>query len=153
MDEFIDGIGSISEHDSFELAAMQYFEELDRKAGKDPLPAPPLPSAEAEPDPEALPVDLGDDLDSLTFHLMSDTERPAPQTAPAPARKPPKKPPFMRKDRNSAAAPVQAEPDPAAASLSELAMQAARLFEALPTEDQLLAYTLLQKLAKAADKD
>lgn len=154
MDDFIDGLGFISDQDSFDLAAMQYYEELDRNAGKNPIPAPRPAPAPGAPVPEELPVDLENDLDSLALQLMADTAGDdPPKEAAAPVRKSPKKPPFMRREREPSAPSVGVSPTKEeTAPLSRLALEAARLFEALPTEDQLLAYTLLQKLAKAADR-
>lgn len=156
MDEFLDRIGSLSTQDSFELAATEYFEELDRRGGRELRPEAAAPAEEtAGPDWEDLPADLDDSLDSLALRLMTDTEAsdaPRGASTAAPVRKEPKKPPFMRRKSEPAAPAAPSAQDRDTAPLSQPALEAARLFETLPTEDQLLAYTLLRKLAKAAER-
>lgn len=150
MDEFFDRLGG-SDQDNFDLAALQYFEELDRQAGKEPFPAPrPEPAVPERtpplPDEETMP-DLADSgMDSVILSLMSE-----PAEKPAPARPAPGGRLTRPIPRKRAEAPAPAE-KPADAPLSELARKAAALFDSLPTEDQLLAYSLLQKLARAAEK-
>ncbi len=148
MDDFFGGMGGAGQ-DGFDLAALQYFEALDRQAGKDPLPAPRLEDLSPAPGEEDAPmVDLSDGgLDSLTLQLMNEMEdvkpRAAHRSAPSSGRL---TRPVLKKRAGTGTA---AEEKPA---LSELAEKAARLFDTLPTEDQLLAYTLLQKLARAAER-
>lgn len=164
MDDFfdrfgqgMDPFGNPSSQDSFDLAALRYFEELDRQAGKDPLPAPPPEPAPAPSPRESAPPtsdgavmpDLTDSgLDSVVLSLMSEPTKKAP---PPRRRTQPLTRPIPRKKQAAQAAEPSAGKDApvSASSLSDLALQAARLFDSLPTEDQLLAYTLLQKLAKA----
>ncbi len=154
MDDFFDGrVGS--DQDNFELAALQYFEELDRQAGKNPFPAPrPDLSAPKQtplvPDEDVMP-DLADGgLDSVVLSLMAE---PAPKPKPPRPSSPVRltRPVPRKKAQQNTEAPVPAGQS-ADAPLSELARKAADLFDSLPTEDQLLAYSLLQKLAKAAEK-
>ena len=143
MDEFFDAFSSISDQDDFDLAALKYFEELDRKlSGKGPAPrsAPTKeePKPDLDPEDELLLSNLDDgSLDSVTLRLMAETE---PKEAPAK----PNPTPSGKLTR-----PVLKGME---ATVSELALKAAKLFDTLPTEDQLLAYTLIQKLAKAAEK-
>jgi hypothetical protein len=152
MDDFFDGFGNGSAQDNFELAALKYFEELDRKAEKPPFPPSRPAPAEAAPaqtppvpDEDVMP-DLADSgVDSVILSLMAEPVKGARPNPPAgrTARPIPRKKAERKTER-----PAPADPRP----LSELARQAAALFDALPTEDQLLAYSLLQKLAKAAEK-
>ena len=150
MDEYFDRLGG-SDQDNFDLAALQYFEELDRQAG--PFPAPrPEPAAPEQtpplPDEEIVP-DLADSgMDSVILSLMAEpAEKPAPPRQASGGRL---TRPIPRK-RAEQKSPAPAE-KPADAPLSDLARKAAALFDSLPTEDQLLAYSLLQKLARAAEK-
>ena len=149
MDDFFDGLNG-SEQDNLELAALKYFEELDRQAGGQPAPRPEpkVPERPAPvPDEEVMP-DLADSgMDSVILSLMADpVNKPV---TPRPVSSRPLTRPVFRKKAAEQAKP-EAAPD---APLSQLARKAAGLFDALPTEDQLLAYSLLQKLAKAAEKD
>lgn len=146
MDDFIDDFGPVSAQDDFDLAALRYFEELDRQAGKRTMPAPRV--EKAEPTAEEPGAPLGEpsaDMDSLELQLMMATEDTPPKPrkpAPAEPKKPGKKPPLPRKTEETAKGE--------GAPLSELALEAAKLFQRLPAEDQLLAYTVMQKLARAA---
>ena len=143
MDEFFDAFSGISDQDDFDLAALKYFEELDRRIsgkGPEPRPAPEKekPKHDLDPEDELLLSNLDDgSLDSVTLRLMADTEPKEAPSKPSPA-------PSGKLTR-----PVLKGKEPA---VSELALKAAKLFDTLPTEDQLLAYTLIQKLAKAAEK-
>ncbi len=147
MDDFFSGFGNEPTQDSFDLAALQFFEELDRKASKGRVPPPRTqPEDRPAPAPEETPAaDLEDgSLDSLTLKLMEETEREfASRSAPAESKSTRPLP------RRPVPKPGRKQEDP---PLSDLARKAAALFDALPTEDQLLAYTLLQKLARAAEK-
>ena len=154
MDDFFDGrVGS--DQDNFELAALRYFEDLDRQAGKQPFPAPPTEPAAPErtplvPDEDVRP-DLADTgLDSVVLSLMADpVAKPKPPRPASTGRL--TRPVPRKKAQQNPEAPAAAG-QPGDAPLSELARKAAGLFDSLPTEDQLLAYSLLQKLAKAAEK-
>lgn len=162
--EGFESFGNGSSQDNLDLAALQFFEDLDRQAGKDPFPAPrPEPRTEAparpdlDPDEDIMP-DLADSgMDSVILSLMAD---PVKKTPPPRRRTQPLGRPVPRKKAAEAAeAPAPAEKEaPApekpetAAALSELALRAARLFDRLPTQDQLLALTLLEKLDKAAER-
>ena len=143
MDEFFDAFSSISDQDTFDLAALKYFEELDRRiSGKGPSPHPAPekdePKQDLDPEDELLLSNLDDgSLDSVTLRLMADTEPKEAPAKPGPA-------PSGKLTR-----PVRKGKE---TTVSELALKAAKLFDTLSTEDQLLAYTLIQKLAKAAEK-
>lgn len=143
MDDFFDVFSSISDQDGFDLAALRYFEEPDRKKtglGPAPRPAPAKeePNPDLEPEDELLMSTLDDgSLDSVTLRLMAETEQEKPPAAPRPVL------------NGRLTRPVLKGKEPA---VSELAGKAAALFDALPTEDQLLVYTLMQKLAKALEK-
>ena len=143
MDEFFDAFSSISDQDTFDLAALKYFEELDRRiSGKGPAPHPAPekdePKQDLDPEDELLLSNLDDgSLDSVTLRLMAETEK---ENAPAAPR---------HASSGKLTRPVLKGKEPA---FSELARKAAALFDTLPTEDQLLVYTLMQKLAKAAEK-
>ena len=143
MDEFFDAFSTISDQDDFDLAALKYFEELDRRiSGKGPAPRPTPakeePKPDLDPEDELLLSNLDDgSLDSVTLRLMADTEPKEAPAKPKPA------------SSGKLTRPVLKGKEPA---VSELALKAAKLFDTLPTEDQLLAYTLIQKLAKAAKK-
>ena len=92
MDDFFDrfgeNFGNGSAQDNFDLAALQYFEELDRQAGKDPLPAPrpeprkAPPAAKERPAPtpdEEVMTDLADTgMDSVILSLMGEPAKKAP---------------------------------------------------------------------------
>ena len=56
MDEFFDAFSGISDQDDFDLAALKYFEELDRRiSGKGPAPHP--APAKEEPKQDLDPED------------------------------------------------------------------------------------------------
>ena len=143
MDEFFDAFSTISDQDDFDLAALKYFEELDRRiSGKGPAPRPTPakeePKPDLDPEDELLLSNMDDgSLDSVTLRLMADTEPKEALAKPKPA------------SSGKLTRPVLKGKEP---TVSELALKAAKLFDTLPTEDQLLAYTLIQKLAKAAEK-
>ena len=152
MDDFFNGrVGS--DQDNFELAALQYFEELDRQAGREPFPSPRSDPAAPEraplvPDEDVMP-DLADSgLDSVVLSLMADPAAKPKPSRPASTGRLTRPVPRKKAERQAKTAGEAASEAP----LSELARKAAGLFDSLPTEDQLLAYSLLQKLAKAAEK-
>ena len=65
MDEFFDAFSSISDQDGFDLAALKYFEELDRRIsgkGPEPRPAPEKekPKHDLDPEDELLLSNLDD---------------------------------------------------------------------------------------------
>ena len=154
MDDIFEGFGNGSGEDNFDLAALRFLAELDRQGGKDPLPGvrpkseaaePPRERAPLIPDDEVMP-DLADGgVDSVVLSLMSDPPAAPRRPQPRPVGAGKLTRPVPRKSAKKSA-PADAEATP----LSDLAQKAARLFDSLPTEDQLLAYTLLQKLAKGA---
>ncbi len=154
MDEQLEGFGSGSAQDNFDLAALQFFAELDRNAGRrtEPEQAPredpgdwkkasPLPGEEIMPDLHSSVED------SIVLQMMAESEPEKAPPRPAPRGKLTRPVPRKRMEPASPAVNPQE-----GGSLSDLAQKAARLFDSLPTEDQLLAYTMLQKLAKAAEK-
>ncbi len=144
MPDFLDFFSGVSDQDNFDLAALKYFEELERQKtgripGSKPRPVSEEPEPTLDPQDEKLLAELDDgSLDSVTLRLMADTEAETKKPSP-----PPRTAPAERLGR-----PVLRGKEP---PLSELARKAAALFDTLPTEDQLLAYTILQKLAKAAE--
>ena len=165
MDDVFEGFGSGSTQDDLDLASLRYFQELDRQADGDAPPPQQAPAAPSRPplegDLEAEAPDLSDGgLDSLILQLMVDAV-PAPRKSPPPRRttRPLGRPVPRKKAAEAPAPPAPARkeaPAPAApatgAPLSDLALRAARLFDRLPTQDQLLALTLLEKLDKAAER-
>ena len=153
MDDLLEGFGNGSAQDNFDLAALQFFAELDRHAGREEAPGPAPredPTAWKRtaqgPEEEGMPDLHNIGEDSIVLQMMSE---PGPEKAPprpAPRGKLSRPVPRKRMEPGSPAGRLQEEKP-----LSDLAQSAAQLFDSLPTEDQLLAYTLLQKLSKAAE--
>lgn len=156
MNDLFDSFGNGSSQDNLDLTALRFFAELDRQTEAQDAPSDP-PAAEPVaplrtsqvPDEEVMPDLADNDMDSVILSLMAEPggKKLPPRGMTRPLTRPvPKKKAAAAK----AAAPAPAE-KPADRPLSDLAMKAARLFDALPAQDQLLAFTLLEKLSKAAE--
>lgn len=131
MDEFdlLQGMGNGSAQDSFDLAALQYFRELDRGGEKAPAEAPaaprPLPFDDEDPGPDLTDCGADGAILAMMAEPLPGEKAPAPGklTRPVPPRK--------------------------TGELSREARRVGEAFDRLSREDRALVQKLLARLEKA----